>query len=157
MRRVVRRNADVTVEVGDAVPTREKFDLFRRYLARQHDGTMAGTVETFETFLYDSPLPSVEFRYHVGGRLIGVSVVDGCPGGLSSVYMYFDPDFRLRSLGTFSVLWEIAHCRRAGLAYYHLGYYVAGSRTMAYKARFRPNEILVGDDRWITLRGSTPN
>jgi arginine-tRNA-protein transferase len=118
---------------------------------------MAGTVETFETFLYDSPLPSVEFRYHVGGRLIGVSVVDGCPGGLSSVYMYFDPDFRLRSLGTFSVLWEIAHCRRAGLAYYHLGYYVAGSRTMAYKARFRPNEILVGDDRWITLRGSTPN
>ena len=30
--------------------------------------------------------------------------------------------------------------------------YVAGSTTMSYKARFRPNEILVGDDRWVTLR-----
>jgi arginine-tRNA-protein transferase len=66
--------------------------------------------------------------------------------------MYFDPGFSDRSLGTFSVLWEVEFCRSEGLPYYYLGYYVAGSGKMAYKSRFRPNEILVGDDRWVVFR-----
>jgi arginine-tRNA-protein transferase len=63
--------------------------------------------------------------------------------------MYFEPNLSDRSLGTFSALWEIDYCRRNALAYYYLGYYVPGSRTMAYKARFRPGEILdVTAGRW---------
>ena len=153
MRRVSRRNADVRVEIGDPIPTREKFNLFRRYLSGQHDGTMLRTFEAFVEFLYDSPVPSLEVRYTIGNRLVGISINDHCPGGLSSVYMFFDPEFRRRSLGTFSVLWEIAHCRREALPYYYLGYYVANSRTMAYKSRFRPNEILAGEDHWVTFQG----
>ena len=88
----------------------------------------------------------------VGGeRLIGVGLADRCPGGLSSVYMYFDPAFAGRSLGTFSVLWEIEYCRRENLPYDYLGYYVAGCQKMAYKARFRPNEMLVGENRWVVF------
>ncbi|MDO8631842.1 MAG: arginyl-tRNA--protein transferase, partial [Phycisphaerales bacterium] len=87
---------------------------------------------------------------HMETRL--VSLADRVPGGLSSVYMYFDPDDAARSLGTFSILREIEFCRREGLRYYYLGYFVAGSRTMAYKARFRPHEMLLGDDRWLTFR-----
>lgn len=153
MRRVTRRNVDVRVEIGDPIPTHEKFNLFRRYLAGQHDGTMPRTFEAFVEFLYNSPVPGLEVRYSIGSRLVGVSINDRCPGGLSSVYMCFDPEFRRRSLGTFSVLWEIAYCRREGLPYYYLGYYVANSRTMAYKSRFRPNEILAGEDHWVTFQG----
>ena len=152
MRRVQRRNADLTVKVATPVPTPDKFALFERYLDVQHDATMARTFEAFEGFLYDSPIDSLEFGYYLGSRLIGVSIVDCCPGGLSSVYMYFDPALAKRSLGTFSVLHEVEYCRRQGFSYYYLGYYVAGSRTMAYKARFRPNEILSSEGQWTPFR-----
>ncbi len=153
MRRVIRRNADISVEEVRPVPDREKFALYLRYLDAQHDESMTRSYESFCEFLYDSPMETREFCYSLQGRLLGVSIADRLPAGLSSVYMYFDPDFAARSPGTFSVLWEIDYCRRAGLAYYYIGFYVAGSSTMSYKARFRPNEVLVGDDRWISLPG----
>ena len=152
LRRVWRANADVQVEVGAPTATDEKYALFLRYLDSQHDETMARTRECFVEFLYDSPMDTSEIRYHLGERLVGVSLVDRCPGGLSSVYMYFDPDFGTRSLGTFSVLWEVDYCRREDHPFYYLGYYVAGCATMEYKARFRPNQVLVGDDRWGSFR-----
>lgn len=152
MRRTIRRNADIGVEVCQPDSTDEKFDLFCRYLDAQHDQTMSRSYETFREFLYDSPIETLEFRYSIGDRLIGVSLVDRWNGGLSSVYMYFDPGYASRSMGTFSVLWEVDFCRRQRLPYYYLGYYVAGSDKMTYKSRFRPNQVLVGDDRWITFR-----
>lgn len=151
MRRVWRRNADVHVEVSDPVPTDDKHAMFQRYLDGQHDDTMSRSYESFCEFLYDSPLCTREFRYCLGRRLIGVGIADRVRTGLSSVYMYFDPDFSGRSLGTFSVMWEVNHCRAEGLVHYYLGFYVAGCKTMAYKSRFRPNEVLVGPDRWVSL------
>jgi arginyl-tRNA--protein-N-Asp/Glu arginylyltransferase len=50
------------------------------------------------------------------------------------------------------VLWEIEDCRARQIAYYYLGYYVPGSRTMAYKARFRPAEILDSDGEWRPMK-----
>lgn len=152
MRRIWRRNAELRVEEGEPTPTDAKFALYGRYLDAQHDQTMSRSFETFRDFLYDSPIETLEFRYFLGERLVGVSIADLWSGGLSSVYMYFDPDFRERSLGTYSVLWEIDYCRRHDLPYYYLGYYVAECESMSYKSRFRPNEILVGPDRWITFR-----
>ena len=159
MRRVWRRNIDLRVELADPIPTDDKFALFCRYLDAQHDEAMARTYESFCEFLYDSPIHldgrTCEFRYCLGERLVGVGLADRWPGGLSSVYMYFDPEFSVRSLGTFSVLWEIDYCRQEGLRYYYVGYYVAGNQKMAYKSRFRPNEILVGDRQrtgWVIFR-----
>jgi len=152
MRRVIRRNADVRVESGDPKASREKLALYKRYLDTQHDSAMSRDYEAFVDFLYDSPMESREFCYRLGERLVGVSIADRCRHGYSSVYMYFDPDLAERSLGTFSAIWEIENCRREGLAYYYLGYYVAGSQTMSYKARFRPNQVLAGDDHWVSLQ-----
>jgi arginine-tRNA-protein transferase len=152
MRRVLRRNSDLDVRVGSPTVNDEKFKLYEQYLNHQHNGSMSRTLESFREFLYDSPTQTYEFAYTLGEQLIGVSIADRVPDGLSSVYMYFDPQFADRSLGTFSILWEAQFCRQEGLAYYYLGFFVAGSQTMSYKARFAPNEILVGDDRWVTLR-----
>lgn len=151
MRRIARRNADVTMKVDAPVPTEEKFDIFSRYLDAQHDSLMPRSPQSFVEFLYDSPVDTIEFTYRLGNRIAGVSVADRCPHGLSSVYCYFDPDFSIRSLGTLSVLREVAHCRELGLSYYYLGFYIAKSPTMAYKARFRPNEILLADDTWASI------
>lgn len=149
MRRVMGRNSDVRMAIDDPQPTPLKYRLYTAYLERQHDGTMSREYEDFVGFLYGSPTSTVEFTYSLGTRLIGVSIADLTPSGLSSVYMYFDPEFARRSLGTLSVLREIAWCREQNLPYYLLGFYVAGSRTMDYKARFRPHELLAGDERWV--------
>jgi len=146
--RVWRRNADVRVETGWPRVTRRKFQIFRDYLDARHDGTMARSLEAFEQFLYDSPTDTIEFCYFLGPRLVAVSIADQCPGGISSVYMFSDPAFSARSLGTFSILWEIDWCADAALAHYYLGYFVPGSRTMSYKARFRPHEILIEAGQW---------
>src|SRR3990172_2695274 len=41
MRRVLRRNADVTVDEGRPATDHEKFAIYRRYLDAQHDDSMA--------------------------------------------------------------------------------------------------------------------
>jgi len=152
MRRVRRRNTELAVEIGSPGATSEKLALFRRYLAAKHDDRMDRGAEAFSDFLCDSPTNTLEFRYRLKERMVAVSVADRCPGGISSVYVYFDPDFAARSLGTFSALWEIDYCRSERLPYYYLGYYVEGSRTMAYKARFRPCQILTVEHEWVLFR-----
>ena len=151
MRRVRRRNQDVHVEIGEPVATEEKHALSCRYLDGQHDDTMSRSFESFRDFMYDSPLNTMEIQYKLGNRLIGVSIVDDLVDAWSSVYMYFDPDYAHRSLGTFSILWEVQRCREEGRFHYYLGFHVANSKTMAYKARFRPNEVLVADHRWVSF------
>ncbi len=151
MRRIWRKNCDVTVVEGDYKPSKAKYDLFVRYLEGQHDETMSREKDSFKDFLYSAPVPAKEFCYKLGERLIGVSIADDLPNALSSVYMYFDPAESARSLGTFSVMAEIEHCRRVGIAYYYLGYYVPGSKTMSYKARFAQAEILNSDGEWVAF------
>ena len=152
MRRVMRRNADLRVEMTDCEFHPDKHEMFQRYLLSQHDRSMSGDVESFRSFLCESPTDSIEFDYYRGKQLIAVSVADRVPSGISSVYMYFDPAESARSLGTYSTLWEIEHCRRTGLPYYYLGFLVSGCAKMAYKARFHPYEVLVADERWLAFR-----
>ena len=59
------------------------------------------------------------------------------------IYSFFDvgPEAR-KGLGTFIILDHIVRAARAGLPYVYLGYWVAGSRKMDYKGRFRPQERL---------------
>ncbi|MCP4594701.1 MAG: arginyltransferase [bacterium] len=155
MRRVWRRNHDVSAEVGKLEPTTEKRDLFRRYLESRHDGTMTGSPEEFDNFLYASPTHTQEVRYRLGRRLIGLSIVDRGAGSLSSVYMCFDPAHARRSLGTFSILWELEYCRREGVPLYYLGFHIAACPAMAYKSRFRPCEVLLDRRRWVTISDPT--
>ncbi len=63
---------------------------------------------------------------------------------MSAVYSFFEPSLANQSLGTLTILWLVDRARTLGLPYVYLGYWVPESRKMAYKARFRPSEILAG-------------
>ena len=150
-RRTVRRNADLTVTSGPPTFSDEKFAVYRRYVGQWHDrtGEDADDPAAFQSFLYHSPVDSLEFTYRDdGGRLLAVGIADVCRQSFSSVYFYFDPGDADRSPGTFGALYEIDWCRQAGIPHYYLGYWVAGCRKMAYKANFRPCEMLAGTGQW---------
>ncbi|MGE5608388.1 MAG: arginyltransferase [Bacillota bacterium] len=148
-RRCWRRNQDVTVTAGEPQATDEKFELYCRYVTQRHDGLMPDERESFEAFLYDSPVDTVEMCYRDGnGRLLAVGICDVCSKSLSSVYLYFDPDESRRGLGTYGALYEIHLTRQLGIAYYYLGYWIQGCGTMEYKASFRPYEVLRADGVW---------
>lgn len=145
-RRILRANADLTVSEMPARATAEQFTLFQRYQKNRHaDGDMAAMgYYDYRAMIEDTPISTgiLEFR-DAQDRLLGACLTDWLADGLSAVYSFFDPDEDKRSLGTFAVLWLIGRARSLGLPYVYLGYWVPESRKMAYKARFRPSEILM--------------
>jgi leucyl-tRNA---protein transferase len=147
-RRVVRRNLDLAVTIAEPEPTDEKLQLYRRYMRDWHGGDHLSR-ESFERFLYESPVATAECCYRDAvGRLLAVGICDLSPRVLSSVYFYFDPAEANRGLGNFGALWELQWAQRLGVRYYYLGYYVAGCTSMQYKSGFGPCEILCGDGQW---------
>lgn len=147
-RRCLKGNADVTASSGRPRPTEEKHGVYRRYLEARHDGQMSGSWEEFQEFLHEAPAFTREVVFRVGERLLGAGVYDASPGALSAVYFYFDPALARRSPGTLNVLWLVDECRRLGSPWLYLGYHVAGSPGMAYKAGFSPHEVLGDDGQW---------
>jgi arginine-tRNA-protein transferase len=148
-RRCWRRNQDLIVSVGVPEATDEKFDLYQRYRAHWHDSEETHDRDAFTSFLYDSPVDTMEVCYRdPAGELLGVGICDVCEASLSAVYFYFDPEEAKRGLGTFSAMWEIAWARGRGIPHYYLGYWVAGCGAMSYKANFKPYELLGTDGVW---------
>jgi leucyl-tRNA---protein transferase len=158
MRRITRRNADITSEMRIAVPTSEQYSIFRAYLDSRHrDGGMADmTVLDYAMMVEDSHIETriIEYRRREpgpgpakrgSGDLVAIGLTDVLGDGLSMVYSFFEPDEAARSLGTFMVLDHIARAQSMGLAYVYLGYWVRGSRKMDYKSRFLPQERLMPD------------
>ena len=145
-RRILRANADLAVSEMPARATAEQFTLFQRYQKNRHaDGDMAAMgYYDYRAMIEDTPISTglLEFR-DAQDRLLGACLTDWLADGLSAVYSFFDTDQDKRSLGTFAVLWLIGRARSLGLPYVYLGYWVPESRKMAYKARFRPSEILM--------------
>ena len=156
-RRAYNKNADSTrISIGEPRIDATRFELYRRFHAnrelsrgwRASSGTPESEVESYISTFVDNPFPTMEWKYESDGRLVGVGFVDDLPIGLSAIYFMHDPDCLDRSLGTWNVLCLIEEARRRGLPHVYLGYHVAGCRSLEYKARFRPHELLDAEGVW---------
>jgi arginine-tRNA-protein transferase len=76
--------------------------------------------------------------------------VDVLGDGLSLVYSFFDPAHQKRSLGSFVILDHVVQAGLTDMPYVYLGYWIAGSLKMAYKAKFNPLEVLKPGG-WVLL------
>ncbi|XP_051772698.1 arginyl-tRNA--protein transferase 1 isoform X6 [Ctenopharyngodon idella] len=101
-------------------------------------------------------------QYWLDGRIVAVGVLDILPSCVSSVYLYYHPDFSSLSLGTYSALREIAFTRQLQqqspkLAYYYLGFYVHSCPKMRYKGQYRPSDLLCPETyAWVPIERCIP-
>jgi arginine-tRNA-protein transferase len=153
-RRAWARNQDeIELRIGPPSVSRGKLRLYDRYHAFQAESKgwlehPAKDAASYRESFVHNPAFTEEWTYYLGGSLVGVGYVDRLPGGLSAIYFFYDPDQRERSLGTWNVLAVLADARIAGLPHVYLGYHVAGCRSLAYKAQYKPNEIRWPDGQW---------
>ncbi|WP_337995533.1 arginyltransferase [Oleispirillum naphthae] len=142
-RRIRRANADLTPAPCPAVATGEQHRLFLRYQEVRHAGGDMAAMEFHEyrSMIEDSPIETLVLEFRDPQEELAAAVLaDVMEDGLSAVYSFYRPDMPKRSLGSFVVLTLIDACRRLGLPYLYLGYWIAESRKMAYKAHFQPLE-----------------
>ncbi len=155
LRRTERMNSALTAEERPAEATPEQYRLFSDYLASRHgEGEMAGmSFAEYRSMVEQSRLRSsvIEFR-DAEQSLVAACLADWLTDGPSAVYSFFDPALARRGLGNFMVLWLIQAARRRALRNVYLGYWIRDCRKMAYKARFRPIEVL-GPEGWQILDG----
>jgi len=132
-----------------------------------HDEPHEVNMAQFTRFLVDSPLTkdgnvnvkygSYHQQYWLDGQLIAVGVIDILPCCVSSVYLYYDPNFSFLSLGTYSALQEIAltrllHSTQPSIIYYYLGFYIHSCPKMRYKGQYSPSSLCCPESyKWIPL------
>jgi len=156
-KRILKRNRDLEVTACRPWSTDEQFQLLRGYLSSRHPGGGMSNMDEmdFADMVEQTPVHThiIEYREprqgFAPGKLVGACLTDRQADGLSMIYSFYDAEHADRpGLGNFIIMDHILRARAAGLPYVYLGYWVRGSKRMAYKARFGPVEKLSAEG-WV--------
>jgi arginyl-tRNA--protein-N-Asp/Glu arginylyltransferase len=152
-RAIAANEKNVRLVIGAPSIDQAKLEIYNRFHSFQHankgwprhgEENPGAYAESF----VDNPFPTEEWCYYLGNKLLGVGYVDALPDGLSAIYFFYDPDERRCSPGTYNVINIIREAARRRLPHVYLGYFVEGCRSLEYKGRFRPNEVICPNGKW---------
>lgn len=159
LRRIRKRNTDLTAHERPPKATEEQFNLFKRYLTRRHGESDMAEMgwQDYRAMVEDSPIDSAIIEHRSANGILEAAVlIDLADDSLSAVYSFFDPDQARRSLGVYMVLELVRRAKQLGLSHVYLGYWIAGSATMDYKRRFPGLEAMEGAV-WLPAQPETPS
>ncbi|XP_051883738.1 arginyl-tRNA--protein transferase 1 isoform X2 [Pristis pectinata] len=149
----------------------ESYQVYKRYqMAIHKDPPDKPTEQQYTRFLCQSPLQaenppdgpdsgygSFHQQYWLDGKIIAVGVIDILPRCVSSVYLYYDPDYAFLSLGVYSAVREIAFTTELqktvpDLCYYYMGFYIHSCPKMKYKGQYHPSYLLCPETYiWVPI------
>ncbi|XP_056659186.1 arginyl-tRNA--protein transferase 1 isoform X11 [Monodelphis domestica] len=144
---------------------RQSLSLYAKYQMAIHKDTAAVCGESEAENPPNGPdcgYGSFHQQYWLDGKIIAVGVIDILPYCVSSVYLYYDPDYSFLSLGVYSALWEIAftrqlHEKTSQLSYYYMGFYIHSCPKMRYKGQYKPSDLLCPETYvWVPIEQCLP-
>jgi len=144
-RRVIRKNADLKLEILPVHITPEKELLFDRHKLRFKFGIPDSI---YDFISVDPPCETFEINASLNDRVIAASFLDIGADSVSSVYAMFEPAEASRSLGIFTLLKEIEFAREKGKEFFYLGYCYEGGSFYDYKKRFAATEMYDWQGNW---------
>lgn len=154
-RRVLRRNADLDVNIAPANITDEDHHLFHRHKTRFDHSVPESLLNFISSEPDGCPCECREVRVFCGGELVAVSYFDVGRKATSGVYAMFEPERADRALGIFTLLKEIEHAIETNREFYYLGYAYDGPSFYDYKKRFRATEAFDWGENWTNLSAAT--
>ncbi len=151
-KRSLRKNKDLVIQQLDGKFVEEHFDLYQRYINSRHIG---GSMENpsrsdYHRFLICDWTDTTFIEFRLNRKLVAIAVADFLEDGQSAIYTFFDPFQAKRSLGTYTLLWQVENAANLELDYLYLGYWIRDCQKMAYKADYRPLELRV-NNRWTAI------
>ena len=143
-KRCKNKNKSVSVEAKDAVYDADQYQIYADYVTSRHPGGGMDEPDNnkYLDFLTSKWSNTTFFEFQENGQAIGVAVTDIVENGLSAVYTFFNPtpEYQKRSLGVFSILWQIEEAQRRGMKWLYLGYWIKDCNKMSYKDNYQPLE-----------------
>lgn len=160
-------NSGFEIKLVPAEYEEESYEIYHKYSEIIHKITESRS--SYRNFLCQQALKAsselkngcFHMKYYLNKKLIAVGVIDILPKGLSSVYFFYDPDYKRNSLGVLGCLREIFFVMKKRevlpkFQYYYMGYYIQTSKKMKYKGDFEPSELLCPKSmKWVPLNERT--
>lgn len=152
-KRCIKQNQDLEITLHSNVHCNDLYDLYQRYISERHRyGDMfPPSIEQFTNFIANKKAFTKVIRFTLNNQLICASIVDELENSCLAIYTFYDSNFLERSLGHFSILWQINYSQQRQKRYLYLGYWITASDKMRYKQRYLPHEILK-DNQWHRIR-----
>jgi arginine-tRNA-protein transferase len=148
VRRLFNRNKHFNVTLGEPVPHLEAFELYNRHKKRFKRQPSESYEDYLESFYHPFPFNRV-LVVKDGTTLVTVSHLDVTDNAMSAVYCYFDERYNRFSPGKFAIYKEIEIAKESGIQWLYLGFYIRENRHTNYKIQFKPNQLMVEDNKWI--------
>lgn len=146
-RRIIKKNTNMRSIIQTPTVSYEHINLFNKYHDYMHenknwDNNQTDIKSYYTSFVSGHDNFGYEILYYDEDKLIGVDLIDILEDGISSIYFYYDPEYRHLSLGKYSLYRQINLAKVLKKPWIYLGYYVKDCPSLSYKNQFSPYVIL---------------